>query len=63
MTRDSRADCPITGMVLFEREFLAKCHAEAHHRSVKAEEKPVPCLYCGRTYPWHVLEGVYWQVA
>ena len=44
-------------------EFLAKCHAEVHHRSVKAGEPPVPCLYCGRTYPWHVLEDVYWQVA
>ena len=47
----------------FAREFLAKCHAEAHHRSVKGGQPPVPCLYCGRTYPWHVLEGVYWQVA
>ncbi|MCH8937447.1 MAG: hypothetical protein IIB90_17160 [Gemmatimonadetes bacterium] len=42
------------------REFLAQCHAEAHHRSVKAGQPPVPCLHCGRDYPWHVLEGVYW---
>ncbi len=47
----------------FAREFLAKCHAEAHHRSVKAGENPVPCLYCGHSYSWHVLTGVYWQVA
>ena len=46
------------------REFLAQCHAEAHYRSVKAEQQPpVPCLHCGRDYPWHVREGVYWQVA
>jgi len=45
----------------FAREFLAKCHAEAHHRSVKAGEPPVPCVHCGRDYPWHVLEGVYWD--
>ena len=42
------------------REFLAQCHAEAHHRSVKAGVRPVGCLYCGRDYPWHVREGVYW---
>ena len=49
MPRDSRADCPIAGMVPFEREFLAKCHAEAHHRNVKARPAPraVPPLRTG----------------
>ncbi len=42
------------------REFLAQCHTEAHHRSVQAGQSPVPCLHCGRDYPWHVREGVYW---
>ena len=44
------------------REFLAQCPAEAHHRSVKAGQPPVPCLHCGRDYPWRVLAGVYWRV-
>ena len=30
-------------------QFPAACHAEAHHRSVKAGEKLVPCVYCGTT--------------
>ncbi len=51
---------PIATMDVLAREFLAQCHAEAHHRSVKAGP-PVPCLHCGRDYPWHVLEGVYWR--
>ncbi len=41
-------------------EFLAQCQAEAHHRSVKAGQPPVPYLHCGWNYPWHVLERVYW---
>ncbi len=61
MTQESR--CPVATIDPFAREFLAKCHAEAHHRIVKVGQPPVPCLYCGRTYPWHVLEGMYWQVA
>ncbi len=61
LTQEPR--CPVAGMDPFSREFLAKCHAVAHHRNVKAGQPPVPCLYCGRTYPWHVLEGVYWRVA
>ncbi len=55
-----REPCPVSTMDPFAREFLAKCHAEAHHRSVKAGESPVPYLYCGRSYSWHVLTGVYW---
>jgi hypothetical protein len=53
--------CPVAGMVPFAREFLAACHAEAHHRSVKAGELPTPCFYCGRDYPWQVHHGVYWH--
>ena len=41
-------------MVSFEREFLAKCHAEAERR-----DGSVACKYCGRDYEWHVWEGVY----
>ena len=47
----------------FAREFLAKCHAEAHRRSGKVGEEPVPCLYCGRDYPWHVVTRVYRRYA
>lgn len=61
MTTDRDSTCPATRMDPLAREFLAKCHAEAHHRSVKAGQPPVPCLHCGRDYPWHVLEGVYWR--
>ena len=60
MPHDRAPDCPVGRMDAVAREFLAQCHAEAHHRSVKAKEVPVPCLYCGRDYPWHVREGVYW---
>jgi hypothetical protein len=41
--------------------FEAPCHAEAHHRGVKAGQPPVPCLHCGRSYVWHVKAEVYWQ--
>ena len=58
MTHGSRADCPIAGMVPFEREFLAACHAEAHHRAVEAGRESVPRKYCGRSYLWHVRESV-----
>ena len=60
MTTDRDPTCPILRMDPLAREFLAQCHAEAHHRSVKAGVRPVGCLYCGRDYPWHVREGVYW---
>ena len=40
--------CPVAETDPFSREFLAQCHAEAHHRSVKAGQPPVPCLHCGR---------------
>ena len=50
---------PIATMDAFAREFLAKCHAEAYHRSVRTQEQPVPCVHCTRDYPWHVLRGVY----
>ena len=63
MTTDRDSTCPVARMDPLAREFLAQCHAEAHHRSVKAGQPPVPCLHCGRDYPWHVLEGVYWRVA
>ncbi len=53
--------CPVAGMDPFSREFLAKCHAEAHHRNVKAGHPSMPCIHCGRDYPWHVREGVYWR--
>jgi hypothetical protein len=49
MTIDPQPTCPVARMDPLAREFLAQCHAEAHH--------------CGRDYPWHVLEGAYWQVA
>ena len=62
MTTDRHPDCPVAQMNPLAREFLAQCHAEAHHRSVKAGQPPVPCLHCGGPYPWHVLQGVYWQV-
>ena len=52
---------PIATMDALAREFLPQCHAEAHHRSVMADEKPVPCLYGSRDYLWHVLQGVYWH--
>ena len=55
MTQEPR--CPVAGMDPFAREFLAKCHAEAHHRSVKTGQLPVARLHCGRDYPWHLLEG------
>ncbi len=55
MSTDREPTCPLA------REFLAQCHAEAHHRSVKAGQLPVPCLHCGRDYPWHVLHRVYWR--
>ncbi len=55
MSTDREPTCPLA------REFLAQCHAEAHHRSVKAGQLPVSCLHCGRDYPWHVREGVYWR--
>ncbi len=60
MTTD-REPCPVARMGPFAREFLAQCHAEAHHRSEKAGMRPVGCLHCGRDYPWHVLERVYWR--
>ena len=60
MTQEAR--CPVAGMVPFEREFLAKCHAEAHHRSVKAGEPPVPCVHCrlktSRTARYSMIEDV-----
>ena len=59
MTQEPR--CPIAGMDPFAREFLAKYHAEAHHRNVKAGEPPVPCVHRWLDYPWHVLHGVYWR--
>ena len=59
---DRDPTCPVARMDPPAREFLAACHAEAHHRSVKADQPPVPCLHCGRDYPWHVLAGVYWRV-
>ena len=63
MKIDTPAPCPVPRMDPLAREFLAQCHAEAHHRSVKAGQPPVPSRHCGRDYPWHVLEGVYWRVA
>ena len=62
MKIDTATPCPVVRMDPLAREFLAACHAEAHHRSVKAGQPSVPCLYCGPTYPWHVQQGVYWQV-
>ena len=59
LTQEPR--CPVATMDPFACECLAQCHAVAHHRSVKAGSQPVPCLYCERDYPWHVLEGVYWR--
>ena len=61
MAADQNPTCPVVHVDAFAREFLAQCHAEAHHRSVNTGSQPVPCLYCGRSYPWHVLEGVYWS--
>ena len=52
--------CPIVGMVLFEREFLEAWHREAHLRVLREGQPPVPCVRCGRDYPWHVVKGVYW---
>ncbi len=46
MTTD-RGPCPVLQMDPLAREFLAQCHAEAHHRSVTAGVGPVRCLYCG----------------
>ena len=50
MTTD-REPWPVAQMDPPAREFLAQCHAEAHHRSVTAGLPPAPCLYCGRDYP------------
>ena len=40
MTRDLDPRCPVATMDPFAREFLAKCHALAHHGSVKAGKRP-----------------------
>ncbi len=61
MKINTATPCPVARMDPVAREFLAQCHAEAHHRSVLAGVPPVPCLHCGRDYPWHVREGVYWR--
>ena len=60
MTTDTTTPRPVLRMDPLAREFLAQCHAEANHRSVKAGHPSMPCIHCGRDYPWHVLEGVYW---
>ena len=47
MTTD-RYPCPVARMDPLAREFLALCHAEAHHRSVQAGQPPaVPPLRAG----------------
>lgn len=48
MTTDRDSTCPVARMDALACEFLAQCHAEAHHQSVKVGQPPVPCLYCGR---------------
>ncbi len=50
MKTDPHPSCPVARMEPLAREFLAQCHAEAHHRRVKAGQPPVPCLYCARGY-------------
>ncbi len=34
MKIDTAAPCPVARMDPLAREFLAQCHAEAHHRAV-----------------------------
>ena len=40
--------CTVSSMDPFAREFLAKCHAEAHHRSLKAGQPCRACTAIGR---------------
>ncbi len=49
MKIDTPAPCPVPRMDPLAREFLAQCHAEAHHRSVKAgaPARAVPPLRAG----------------
>ncbi len=49
MKIDTPATCPVPRMDPLAREFLAQCHAEARHRSVKAgaPARAVPPLRAG----------------
>lgn len=51
MKTDPCPGCPVARMDALARELLGQCHAESHHRSVKAGERLVGCLHCGRDYP------------